>query len=226
MQAVGKAQGVEPQARPCGTLWDRFLRAYCIVLAIIAVACFFLAITVRVPWPRSTLGQIVLALILGLIGLRALASMLARLGGTLVLEGFLKSVVGDDIAEAKRLHAILENEAVNNAKVLPPREPPPTAAAPVAPPEPPQLPPEAVEQNDVAGAERADGTVRLPITVGERLDGLEAIAKEYELDPPILRPPGAANAVYGVVLGVFGVILITIAAAEFVRNLYLLVRDF
>jgi hypothetical protein len=118
IQAVGTAQGTEPQVSRRDTPWDRFLRAYCIVLAII-VACFFLAITVPVPWSRSTRGQIVLAVILGLIGARALASTMVRLGGTMVLEGFLKPA----------------------------------------------------EQKTVAEAERASGTVRVPITLAERLGG-------------------------------------------------------
>lgn len=66
------------------------MRAYCILLIIIAVACFLLtvAVPVPIPWPHSVLGRIVLALIVGLIGARALASMMVRVGGRVVLEGF------------------------------------------------------------------------------------------------------------------------------------------
>jgi hypothetical protein len=146
------------------THWDRFLRAYCVVLLIVAAAFFSLAMMFPVPWPRSMLGQIVLALIAGLIGARAMASMMARVGGRMVLEEFLGPSRASEV--------------------------------PGGPP----------------------GTVMLQITLGERL------ADKAERSEPLL-PPRAVDAIYGVAIGVFGVILVVVGAALFLRTLYFLLRS-
>lgn len=68
--------------------------------------------------------------------------------------------------------------------------------------------------SEVPGA--PPGTVTLGLTLAERLEGAA------EGSQPVL-PPRVVDAAYGVILGIFGVILVATAASTFIRNLYFLV---
>ncbi len=98
-------------------LWDRFLRVYWKILLVIGAACFLVASAHPLPWPRSALGKIVLALIVGLIGLRAVASMMVRVGGTETFERFDKTA--EPIQFPLLMEERIESTPEGNTRVLP-----------------------------------------------------------------------------------------------------------
>ena len=178
--------------------WDRFLRAYCLFLILIAIGCLILstAAPVPIPWPRSALGRIVLAFIVGYAGVVALGHMMARVGGRQVLEGFLDRASTDKNEMAKAQELLSKLGAKKEAAAMAAEAD--TFTAP--PSEVPGWPP---------------GTVTLGLTLSERFK------TAAEGSAPLL-PPTTMDAVYGVLLGVLGAFLAAVAVSTLARNIYLL----